>query len=99
MNERLRPAPQPYCNEQRPPIVLNEIAEERSGQVRAIGYDEATRTLAVQFRRGEGAIYHYPNVPPDLHRDFINAESLGIFHSKFIKDMVFKKYRPEQQPA
>ena len=100
MNQpRKFPEPQAYCNEQRPAIALNEIPEERSGQVRAIGYDPATSTLAVQFRRGEGAIYHYANVAPEVHEAFMAAESLGKFHGAHIKALPFKKYRAAEVSA
>jgi hypothetical protein len=63
-----------------------------SSQVAAVGYDEATKTLAVTFTRGTGAIYHYLNVEPQLHRDFMAAESIGSFFGKHIKPLAFKKY-------
>lgn len=95
MNQRTYPAAQPYCNEARPPIALLPVHPDRSRQVNAHGYDADTRTLAVQFRYGEGAIYHYPNVAAELYDEFVAAESMGIFHSKHIKDLPFKKYRGE----
>lgn len=67
-------------------ITLNPVA---SSQIHGIGYDEATKTLAVQFKRkgpaGDdgkptmvaGSIYHYGNVTPDQHKAFAGAESLG----------------------
>ena len=70
--EKKFPEPQPFSNRERPPIALEPV---ESNQVGAIGYDEATKVLAVQFRRGARAIYHYPNVEPKLHSDFIAAEN------------------------
>ena len=66
-----------------------------SNQLKAVGYDAASKTLAVSFSRGAGAIYHYPNVEPKLHEDFMKAESAGTFFGKHIKALPFKKYAPE----
>lgn len=63
-----------------------------SGQIGAVGYDPATKTLAVTFARGAGAIYHYPNVEPQVHADFMAAESKGTFFGKHIKALPFDKF-------
>jgi len=88
--------PQPYTNEARPPI---ELLPVESSQVKAVGYDEETRTLAVTFTRGTGAIYHYPEVTRETYELFINAESIGTFFGKHIKALPFKKYRAEPVEA
>lgn len=75
--------------DERPPIQLEPV---HSSQVKAIGYDAATQTLAVQFTRGAGAIYHYPEVTPELHAAFVSSESIGAFFGKHIKPLSFKKY-------
>ncbi len=54
-------APAPYDDDPYTPIPMTPV---ESHQVKAIGYDGATRTLAVTFTRGAGAVYHYPNVAP-----------------------------------
>lgn len=72
----------------------------QSNQVKAIGYDAGTKTLAVTFARGPGHIYHYPNVTPKTHADFLQAESIGTFFGKHIKALPFKKFKaPEQADA
>ncbi|WP_369326426.1 KTSC domain-containing protein [Alcaligenes nematophilus] len=70
-----------------------------SNKIKAIGYDEATRTLAVTFTRGNGAIYHYPDVDPQTHADFIGAESVGTYFGKHLQSLPFKKYHPEEVAA
>ncbi len=75
--------------DERPPIQLEPV---QSSQVKAIGYDAATQTLAVQFTRGAGAIYHYPGVTPELHAAFVSSESIGKFFGKHINGLQFKKY-------
>ncbi len=63
-----------------------------SNQVGAVGYDPATKTLAVTFTRGAGAIYHYPGVPQETFDAFMAAESKGTFFGKNIKTLPFEKF-------
>lgn len=90
------PDPAPYCDDAYTPIPMNPV---ESNQVKAIGYDEATKTLAVTFTRGAGAIYHYPNVEPELYAEFIGAESIGTFFGKHIKALPFKKFKEPEAVA
>jgi len=80
--------------QQAPAIKLNPV---KSSQVKAIGYDEATKTLAVTFTRGAGATYHYADVSKDTFEKFSKAESIGSFFGKHIKPLPFKKF--PQAPA
>lgn len=66
------------------PVVSNQIA--------AIGYDDATSTLAVTFTRGPGHIYHYPNVSRETYDAFMAAESKGAFFGEHIKNLPFDKF-------
>lgn len=75
------------------------MKEVESHKIKAVGYDEATRTLAVTFQRGAGAIYHYPDVEPQVYADFIGAESLGAFFGQHLQSLPFKKFRPEEVAA
>lgn len=84
------------AEEKRPDIALVPV---QSNQVAAIGYDAATKTLAVTFTRGAGAIYHYPDVEPETHEAFMGAESIGKFFGQHIKQLPFKKYAPEPVAA
>lgn len=68
-----------------------------SNQVKAIGYYPATKTLAVTFTRGPGNIYHYPNVEPELHVNFMDSESKGVFFGSHVKELPFDKF--PVQPA
>lgn len=74
------------------PYVAIPMAPVESNQVKAIGYDAERNTLAVTFTRGPGHIYHYPGVGPNVHADFIAAESKGAFFGSFIKAMPFEKF-------
>ena len=66
-----------------------------SNHVAAIGYDEASSTLAVTFTRGPGHIYHYPNVSAELYQQFLEAESIGSFFGQHIKALAFDKFPAE----
>lgn len=86
--------PQAFTNEKRPAIALQPV---QSSQVKAIGYDEETSTLAVTFTRGTGAIYHYPNVKKETFDAFLASESIGKFFGAHIKALPFTKYQPEPE--
>lgn len=88
-------APQDYSKDPRPPIALVPV---KSNQVKEVGYDPATQTLAVTFTRGTGAIYHYPNVTPEAHAAFVGAESVGQHFGQHIKPLPFTKYAPDPAP-
>lgn len=81
--------PADFTNRPRPPIELHAVD---SNQVGAIGYDEATKTLAVQFKRGARAIYHYPNVERGTFEAFKSAESIGTYFGTHLKALPFEKF-------
>jgi hypothetical protein len=60
------------------------MSQVQSSNIAAIGYDEATQTLAVQFKTGKGAVYHYVGVTPKTHADLMAAPSIGSFVNKNI---------------
>lgn len=92
--EQKYPEPAAFSKTPRPPIELQGV---KSSQVKAIGYDEATKTLAVQFTRGTGAVYHYPNVEKETYDAFVGAESIGVFFGQEIKNLPFEKFMPEAE--
>lgn len=64
-----------------------------SSQIHAHGFDPATGTLALQFKRkGEndervgGAVYHYRGCTQELYDEFCAAESKGKFFGSRIKN-------------
>lgn len=83
------PAPAGFAKGPRPAIPLTPVT---SSQVKAIGYDPLTKTLACQFVHGLGAIYHYPNVEPKTHAEFMASKSIGKFFGQHIKALPFEKY-------
>ena len=79
------------------PIPMTAVA---SKQVKSIGYDPATKTLAITFTRGSESVYHYPNVEPEMYASLVAAESVGMFFSKHIKSLPFKKFTaPQGEPS
>lgn len=83
------PTPAGFSEKPFAPIAMTPV---QSNQVAAVGYDAATKTLAVTFSRGPGHIYHYPNVEEKTHTEFMAAESKGTFFGKHIKAMPFEKF-------
>lgn len=84
------PTPAAFCDKPYTPIAMTPV---QSNQVAAVGYDAATKTLAVKFSRGPGHIYHYPNCDEKTHAEFMAAESKGTFFGKRIKAMAFDKFQ------
>ena len=69
----------------------------QSNQVAAVGYDAATKTLALSFTRGPGHIYHYPNVEQKTYDDMMAAESKGTFFGQHIKPLAFDKFPAQEK--
>jgi hypothetical protein len=53
-----------------------------SSDIVSIGYDPATETLEIEFRKG---VYQYFNVPSVIHESLMMAPSHGIFFHANIK--------------
>lgn len=72
-------------------VNVPELKPVESSQIFAIGYDQITRTLAIQFvshaggQRNAGSIYTYSNVPLETAIAFTQAESIGKFFGANIK--------------
>jgi hypothetical protein len=70
-----------------------------SNQVAAIGYCHDTKTLAASFTRGQGHVYHYPDVEPETACAFFMAESLGRHFGEHIAKLPSLKYGPQTEAA
>ncbi|ONN64810.1 KTSC domain-containing protein [Herbaspirillum sp. VT-16-41] len=57
----------------------------RSTAIAAVGYDPATRDLAIRFT-SQTKIYIYVGVPISVYTAFMNAASKGQYFDAFIKD-------------
>jgi KTSC domain len=76
------------------------MKEVKSSQIEAIGYDDATSTLAIRFKCG--SVYHYNYVPQNLFDELSSAESVGSFFGKHIKphaDLYPFKKQPKVEKA
>lgn len=80
--------PQAFEEGDAPEIALTPV---ESSKLAAVGYDSATRTLAVTFKTGN-ALYCYPGVTPEQHAAFVGAESVGKHFIAHYQSAPFKKY-------
>lgn len=55
-----------------------------SSNIAAIGYDESTDTLEVEFLGG--AVYHYFGVPLNIYEQLMQAGSKGRFLHTYIRN-------------
>ncbi len=54
-----------------------------SSNILAIGYDDVTRELYVQFLNG--CTYIYSDVPPETYGEMLQADSKGSFLNREVK--------------
>jgi hypothetical protein len=57
----------------------------QSSNIAAVGYDDASNTLEVEF--SNGATYQYFNVPPHLFEAMMAAPSKGSFLNANVKNL------------
>lgn len=55
-----------------------------SSRINAIGYDEDSQTMVIEFQRG--GKYAYTNVDKQLHSNFMKHPSKGKYFESSIKD-------------
>lgn len=55
----------------------------QSTWIDSVAYDPTTKTLEIKYRKS--GIRRYNNVPKDVHRDMMEADSIGAFYSRHIK--------------
>ena len=76
------------------PLAAQQSAIQRkpveSSVLAAVGYDAGKRLLEIEFH--SGAIYRYLEVPEEIHRRLLAAESKGHFFGANIRD----KFRSER---
>lgn len=61
-----------------------KLSPVKSSHIDAIGYDAATKTLAVQFKGG--AVYHYHGVDSSVHERMLRVPSVGKYFAEHVKD-------------
>lgn len=65
-----------------------------SSNVKSVGYDQDTKTLAIEFV--DGTIYHYEDVKQDTYNDLLGAKSVGKFVHANIKG-VYKHAKQDKE--
>ncbi len=78
-------------------IQMNEVD---SSNLKAIGYDPATKVLHVRFKNG--SLYEYRGVSQELYDNLSKAPSKGAFLNQYVvrnKDLGYTKLEPVPQPA
>ncbi len=55
-----------------------------SEKIKAVGYDERTGTLEVEFR--DGSVKQYAHVSREIQRKLMSASSIGSFFSDNIEE-------------
>jgi len=61
-----------------------QMVRVNSSAIVAIGYDEQTARMRIQFQQGHS--YDFCRVPPNAHAAFMRAYSKGIYYNEHIKD-------------
>jgi hypothetical protein len=74
------------------PIALTPI---KSSQIKGIGHDQETNTLAIQFN--SGGIYHYEGVSEKQFDEFKSSKSIGKHFGEHIKKLPFTKLPVEKE--
>ena len=55
-----------------------------SSAIAEVGYEDAARVLEVEFTSGR--VYRYSDVPPEKHAGLMEAESLGTYFGREIRN-------------
>jgi hypothetical protein len=59
------------------------ITAVESNTLATVGYDTALELLRLEFRTQ--AVYHYFDVPAEIHEELMNATSKGTYFNRFIR--------------
>ena len=77
------------------PTAPREYAIERtpvrSSALGSVGYDQEQRVLEIEFTNG--AVYQYFDVPAEVHRGLMAAESHGRYFNQQVRDKSFRYQR------
>jgi hypothetical protein len=63
----------------------------RSSALRSVGYDQEQRILEIEFTGG--AVYRYFDVPPEVYRGLMAAESHGRYFHQHVRDKTYPYQR------
>lgn len=56
----------------------------KSSNLRTVGYEAETRLLDIEF--GSRSVYRYFEVPEQVYRELLEAESAGRYFAQHIRD-------------
>jgi hypothetical protein len=62
-----------------------------SSALRSVGYDPEQRVLEIEFT--SGAVYQYFDVPPEVYRGLMAAESHGRYFHQHVRDAGYRYQR------
>ncbi len=65
--------------------MATEMTPVSSSNIAAVGYDEDTKMLTVQFNNGR--TYRYAGVPNGEYQNLLNATSVGNYFATNIKNI------------
>lgn len=54
-----------------------------SSNVKSVGHNPDDNTLAIEYK--DGSVYHYHDVPKDVHEQLVSSKSVGGFIYSSIK--------------
>ena len=78
-----------------PPASVREEAiprsSVRSSALRSVGYDQEQQTLEIEFTNG--AVYRYFDVPPEVYRGLMAAESHGRYFHQHVRNKDYRYQR------
>ena len=63
----------------------------RSSALRSVGYDQEQRVLEIEFTGGE--VYRYFDVPAEVYRGLMAAESHGRYFHRHVRDAGYRYQR------
>ena len=63
--------------------VYMQMIPVSSSNLVAVGYDDSSMTLRVQFKSG---VYDYHSVPKNIFNGLLSAPSKGKYHHAYIKN-------------
>lgn len=73
---------------------ISELKPVTSSNLAAVGYHAPTKTLAVQFKGGDG-VHHYHDVEQEHVDAMHKADSIGSHFSKHIRNGGFRHTPPK----
>lgn len=67
-----------------------------SSNIKAVGYDPSTNVLEVEF--SSGTIYQYADVPAQVYKDLMEAESVGRYFAANVRNVYAAHREPDKKP-